>query len=360
MFLTHGGVEVDIIAARGELEGERPDDFVIVNIMGIAENAPEVGELEAGELAGDEVVGFGVAEEGGRGRVVAKDAIEALEIGGKDVVGLDEDAVFARADDGVSFRGMLNGGDIALCVGDKIILRDGGGEFREGIESLASGFTLLGNVTDEMGRLQTVIPLVDMSIGEADVKTVFVDGIFEIWLASVFAGVMTPNAFVGKGKVAVCAGDSKGVTLKEFAGGREPIVVAADETFVVFADGEDGATVLMRVGFAALLVDSAGDFLVKQEIGFDMESFSSGEDFFDDFGVILLINLLLNAESVHVRSSKEIVTVRAETLGEKTAVIGMRATKLKHKFIIAQSYVLVKIDNKDEKPALCGGRALGR
>ena len=66
-----------------------------------------------------------------------------------------------------------------------------------------------------------------------------------------------------------------------------------------------------------------------------MESLGGSENFFDNFGVILLVDFLLDAEGVHIRSSKEIVTVRAETLGEKTAVIGMGATKLKHKFIIA-------------------------
>ena len=67
-----------------------------------------------------------------------------------------------------------------------------------------------------------------------------------------------------------------------------------------------------------------------------MEGFGGGENFLDDLGVVLLVDFLLDAESVHVRSSKEIVTVRTKALGEKTAVIGVRATKLKHKFIIAQ------------------------
>ena len=92
----------------------------------------------------------------------------------------------------------------------------------------------------------------------------------------------------------------------------------------------------MRVGFAALLIDGASDFFVKQEVGLDMESLGGGEDFFDNLGVILLVDFLLDAEGVHICGSKEIVTVRAETLGEKTAVIGMRATKLKHMLIIAQ------------------------
>lgn len=67
-----------------------------------------------------------------------------------------------------------------------------------------------------------------------------------------------------------------------------------------------------------------------------MESLSRGEDFFDDFWVVLLINLLLGAESVHVGGGEKIMAVRAQALGEKAAVISVRTTKLKHKFIIAQ------------------------
>lgn len=70
VFLAHGGIEVDVVAAGGKLESERPDYFFIINVVRVAKNAPEVGELEAGELAGDEMVGFGVTEERGGRRVV--------------------------------------------------------------------------------------------------------------------------------------------------------------------------------------------------------------------------------------------------------------------------------------------------
>lgn len=164
MFLAHGGVEVNIVATGGELEGERPDDFVIIDIMGVAEDAPEISELEAGELAGDKVVGFGVAEEGGRGRVVAENAVKALEVRGEDVVRLDEDAVLARADDGISLRGVLDGGDVAFRVGDEVVLRDAGGEFGKSVQSLASGFTFFGDVADEVGGFDAIIPFVDVSV----------------------------------------------------------------------------------------------------------------------------------------------------------------------------------------------------
>lgn len=338
MFLAHGGVEVNVVAAGSKLKSERPDDFVVVDIVRIAENAPEVSELEAGELAGDEMVGFGVAEEGGRGRVVAEDAIEALEVGGEDVVRLDEDTVFAGADNGVSLCGMLDSGNVTFRVGDEVVFRNGGGEFCESIESLASGFTLLGDIADEVGGLQAIIPFINMSIGEADVEAMLIDSIFKIWFASVFAGVVAPDALIREGKVAVRARDSESITLEKLARGWQPVAVATNEALVVLADGKDGATMLMRIGFATLLVDGAGDFLIKQKVGLDMKSFGSGKDFLDDFWVVLLINLLLDAKSVHVGSGKEIVTVRTKSLGEKTAVIGVRATKLKHKFIIAQKY----------------------
>lgn len=263
MFLTHGSVEVDVVATGGEFEGERPDDFFVIDIVGVAEDAPEVGELETGELAGDEMVGLGVAEEGRGGRIVAKNAVEALKIGGEKVVCLDENTVFARADNGIGFCGVFDGGDVTLGVGDEIVFRDAGGEFGEGVQRLAGGFTFLGNITDEMGGFETIIPFVDMGISETDIETVLVDSVLKIRLAGVFAGVMTPDAFVGESKVAVGAGDGEGVALKELARGGEPIVVAADKTFVVFADGEDSAAVLMRIGLAALLVDGAGDFFIE-------------------------------------------------------------------------------------------------
>lgn len=335
MFLAHGSVEIDIVAARGELEGERPDDFAIVDIARIAKDAPEVGELETGELAGDEMVGFSIAEEGSRGRVVAEDAVETLEVGSEDMIGLDEDAVFAGANDGIGLRGVFNNGDIALSVSDEVIFRDRGGELREGVESLASGFTLLGDVADEVSRFQAVIPFVDMSIGKTDVKTVLIDGVFKIWLTGVFAGVVAPDTFVGEGEIAVRASDGKGVTFKKLARVRKPIVISADETFVVFANGEDGTAVLVRVGFAALPVDSASDFFVKQEVRFEMESLSSGKNFVNNLGIILLVDFLLDAEGVHVGGGQEIVAIRAKALGEKTTIISMGTTKLKHKFIIA-------------------------
>lgn len=335
MFLTHGSVEIDIITTRGEFEGKRPDDFVVVNIAGIAKDAPEVGELETGELAGDEMVGFGVAEEGGRGRIVAEDAVEALEVGSEDMICLDEDAVFAGANDGIGLRGVFNNGDISLCVGDKVVFRDRGGEFREGIEGLTGGFTFLGDVANDMGRFQAIIPFVDVGVGEADVEAVFIDGVFKIWLTSVFAGVVAPDTLVREGKIAVRARDSKGVTLEKFARGRKPIIIAADETFVVFANGEDSAAVLVRVGFAALLVNGTSDFFVKQEIRLEMKSFGSGENFVDDFGIILFVDFLLDTKGIHVGGSEEIMAIRAKALGEKTTVISMGTTKLKHKFIIA-------------------------
>lgn len=263
VFLAHGGIVVDVVAAGGELEGERPDNFVVIDIVRVAEDAPEVGKLEARELAGDEVVGFGVAEEGSCRRVVLQDAVEALEVRGEDVVRLDEDAIFAGADDGVGLRGVLDSGDIAFSIGDEIVFRDAGGELREGIQGLASGFALLGNVADEVSRLQAVIPFVDVGVSETDIKAMLVDGVFKIWLAGVFAGVVAPDAFVRKGEIAIRAGKSDSVALEELAGVRKPVVVAADEAFVVFTDGEDGTAVLVRIDFAALAVDGAGDFFVE-------------------------------------------------------------------------------------------------
>jgi len=335
VFLAHGGIEVDVVAAGGELESERPDDLFVVDVVGIAEDAPEVGELEAGKLAGDEMVGFSVAEERGGRRVVFQDVVEALEIGGEAMIGLDEDAVFAGADDGIGLRGVFDDGDIAGFVSNEVVFRDGGGEFRESVEGLASGFTLFGDITDEVIGLETVIPLVDMGVSEADIEAVLVQGVFKIRFAGVFAGVVAPDAFIRESEIAVRAFDSEGVAFEKLARIRKPVVIAADETFVVFADGENRAAVLTGIGFAALLIDGASDFFVEQKIRLEMKRFGRGEDFVDNFGIILFVDSLLDAESVHVGGSKEIVTVRAKTLGEKATIIGVRTTKLKHKFIIA-------------------------
>lgn len=258
-----------------------------------------------------------------------------MEVRGEAMIGLDKDAVFAGADDGIGLRGVFDDGDVAGFVSDEVVFRNGGGELREGVEGLASGLALFGNITDEVIRLQTVIPLVDMGIGETDVEAMFVQGVFKIRFAGVLAGVVAPDTFVRESKIAVRAFDSEGVAFEKLTGIREPVVIAADEAFVVFADGKNSAAVLMGVGFATLAIDGASDFFVEQKIRLEMKGLGRGENLVDDFGIILLVDSLLDAESVHVGGSKEIMTIRAKTLGEEAAIIGMRTTKLKHKFIIA-------------------------
>ena len=58
-----------------------------------------------------------------------------------------------------------------------------------------------------MSRTKPVIPLVDMSISETNVKAVLIDGIFKIRLAGIFASMASPNALVRKGKILVSISD---------------------------------------------------------------------------------------------------------------------------------------------------------
>ena len=46
VLLAGRGVEINIKTLFGELEGERPDSFAIVNIVRATKDAPEVGELK--------------------------------------------------------------------------------------------------------------------------------------------------------------------------------------------------------------------------------------------------------------------------------------------------------------------------
>lgn len=91
MLLAGGGVVIEVEAGFGEFEGERPDGFFVVDVVGAAEDTPDVGELEAGELGGDEMLGFFVAEKSVGGGVVAGDAVERAKSGGEAVVGLDDE-----------------------------------------------------------------------------------------------------------------------------------------------------------------------------------------------------------------------------------------------------------------------------
>lgn len=251
VFLTHGSVEVDVVVTGGEFESERPDGLRVVDIVGLAEDTPEVGELEVGQLAGDEVSGFGVANKRGGIGVVDKDMIETFEFGREAMIRLDENAVL-WADNGKRLSGVFDDGEVAFGVCDEVVLGDGTGDFGEGVDRLASGGTVFGDEADEVWRLKAVVPLVDMGVGETDVETLVVDGVLKIGFAGSFAGVTAPDAFVRKGKIAVRVREIELVGLEKFAGAGEPIIVVANKGLVTFVNGKDCTAVRMRIDAVAL------------------------------------------------------------------------------------------------------------
>lgn len=126
----------------GELKRERPDGFFAVDILRAAENAPEVGKLEAGELHLNEVLRFLIAEEGVGGRIVATNLVEGLERGRETVISLDDDSRRGSASllagpgcgakDSEFFRGVFDDGDVAFAIGNEEVFGDGARDFGEG------------------------------------------------------------------------------------------------------------------------------------------------------------------------------------------------------------------------------------
>ena len=150
MLLTGSGVVVEVEARFGELEGERPDGFVAVNVVGAAEDAPDVGELEAGELELDEVFGFFVTEESVGGGVVATDAIERKKRRGETMIGLNDNSLLVGAESGEFFGGVFDDREVTPSVSDEEVFGNGARNALEGVEGLASSATMLRDVTDEM------------------------------------------------------------------------------------------------------------------------------------------------------------------------------------------------------------------
>jgi len=264
--LAEGGVVIEVEARFGELEGERPDGFVVINVVRLAENAPEVGELEARELHFDEVFGFFIAEESVGGGIVEKDVVERLERRSEAMVSLDDDSLLVGSEDDELLSSMFNDGDIALGVGNKEILGDSARGALKDVEGLAGGAAVFDDITDEVRGREAVTPLVDMGVGEADIKAVLINAVFGIELASVLAEVAAPDAFVGEEEVAVGSGESELVLLEEFAGGGLPVVVAADEGFTFLVKSENSTTVSVLMDTTLLMIDERGEVFVEEKV----------------------------------------------------------------------------------------------
>lgn len=118
--------------------------------MGAAEDAPDVGELEAGELELDEMFSFFVTEESVGGGVVATDAIERKKRRGETMIGLNDNSLLVGAESGEFFGSVFDDREVAPSVSDEEVLGNGARNALEGVEGLASGATMLRDVTDEM------------------------------------------------------------------------------------------------------------------------------------------------------------------------------------------------------------------
>lgn len=174
---------------------------------------------------------------------------------------------------------MFDNGDVALGVGNEEVLGNGARDVLESVEGLARGMAMLSDVADKVGGREAVGPSVDVGVGETDVEAVFVDGVLGVEFAGVFAEVAAPDAFVGEDEVAITADEIEVVLFEEFAGGGFPVVVAADESFALFVEGEDSAAVGVLVDAAFLAVDERGEVFVEEEIGVDADGFGGGGDF---------------------------------------------------------------------------------
>lgn len=279
MLLALGGVVIEVETGLGELEGERPNRLIIINIMRTAENAPNVGKLKAGELHFDKMPSFFVAEEGVGGGIVAGDAVERSQGGSEAVIGLDDDFLLVGAEHSELFGGVFDDGNVASVVGNKEVFGNGARNAPKSIERLASGTAMFDDVADKMRRREAIIPFVDMGEGEADVEPMLVDTVFGVEFAGVFAEVAAPDAFVREKEMAVATDEVQIVLLKKVAGGGFPVIVATDEGFALFAEGENCAAVGVLLDALFLVVDKRSEIFVEQKLGVEANSLSGGGDF---------------------------------------------------------------------------------
>ena len=131
--------------------------------MRATKNAPDIGELESGELYFDKMFGFLVAEEGIGGGVIASNAVKRFKRGSEAMIRLDDEfwrarlaragvssSPFVGAENGEFFSSMFNYGEISLAVGDEKVFWNSTRDSFESIESLAGGATVFGNIAFEM------------------------------------------------------------------------------------------------------------------------------------------------------------------------------------------------------------------
>ena len=195
---------------------------------------------------------------------------------------------------------------------------------------------MFGDVSDKMRGREAVVPLVNVGISEADIEAGVVDGVFGVELASILAGVATPDTFIGEGEIAVRTSKMEVVLLEKVARDGFPIVVAADEGFSLLVNSENGAAMGMSVDTATLAVDERGDIFVKQSFWVDTGGLGGGSFLDEKLGIELLIDFELAAESIAVDAGEgeEVMMGAFEILAMNSAEVGAGAGEGNHKSII--------------------------
>ncbi len=177
-----------------------------------------------------------------------------------------------------------------------------------------------------------------MRIGEADIESVFVDGVFGVELAGVLTEVTTINAFVGKNKMAIAVGEVEVVLFEELTSSWLPIVITADKSFAFFVNSKNGAAVGMLLDTTFLVINERGEIFIEKQIRVEADNFGGGGDFQNELGVEFLVDSKLAAKSGGIVAGVEIVMGSAEILAMDSPEILMRTREFNHKYIIHEDW----------------------
>lgn len=85
------------------------------------------------------------------------------------MVSLDEGTIVPRADNGIVARGMLDDSEVAFRIGNEEIFRYGARDTRKDAQGLARSRTVFGNVAQEVGGREAVVPFINMGISQANI-----------------------------------------------------------------------------------------------------------------------------------------------------------------------------------------------
>ena len=118
-----------------------------------------------------------------------------------------------------------------------------------------------------------------MGISKPDIKAVLIDGVFGVEFTSIFTEVATIDSFVRKKKMTIAVGKIEVVLLKEFTGGRFPIVITTNKSSAFFVNSKNSAAVGALVDAALLVIDEGSYVFVEEEVWVEADHFGGGGDF---------------------------------------------------------------------------------